>query len=193
MEAVRGAECYSFDRRFTEMAPVHNTIIPFTRNAVGPMDYTPVVLDDNVYPHLTTFAHELALAVVFESAILHFGDGPEAYRRLPAEAKGFLKAVPTAWDDTRCLAGAPGKHVVIARRKGAEWYVGGISSEAEPRTIAVSLSFLPEGTFELTRIEDGPGGRRLESRKEPVARRSSLELRLLPRGGAALRIVPKRP
>jgi len=40
---------------------VQNTILPFTRNAVGPMDYTPVGLSDNKYPHKTTAAHELAL------------------------------------------------------------------------------------------------------------------------------------
>ncbi|MBM4029937.1 MAG: glycoside hydrolase family 97 protein, partial [Planctomycetes bacterium] len=63
MEAVRGEECYSFDKRFTAEAPTHNVIIPFTRNVVGPMDYTPVMFADNVYPHLTTYTHELALPV----------------------------------------------------------------------------------------------------------------------------------
>ena len=54
MEAVRGEECYSFDKKFTTEAPIHNVIVPFTRNVVGPMDYTPVMFADNVYPHLTT-------------------------------------------------------------------------------------------------------------------------------------------
>ena len=75
MEAVRGEECYIFDPQFPTEAPCHNTILPFTRNVVGPMDYTPVMFADNVYPHLTTNAHELALSVVFESGWLHFADG----------------------------------------------------------------------------------------------------------------------
>ncbi|RMF89190.1 MAG: glycoside hydrolase family 97 protein, partial [Planctomycetota bacterium] len=67
MEAVKGAECYTFAADFPANAPVHNTILPFTRNAIGSMDYTPVAFSDERYPHITTNAHELALSVVFES------------------------------------------------------------------------------------------------------------------------------
>ena len=118
MEAVRGEECYSFDQQFTTEAPVQNVILPFTRNAVGPMDYTPVMFTRTTFPHLTTNAHELALSVVFESGLLHFADGAEAYRSLPDAPKEFLKHVPTAWDETRFVAGEPGQLAVLARRNG---------------------------------------------------------------------------
>lgn len=98
MEAVRGEECYIFDPKYPESAPGQNTILPFTRNAVGPMDYTPVGLSDNKHPHLTTFAHELALSVLFESGWVHFTDKAESYLELPRVPKEFLKQVPVAWD-----------------------------------------------------------------------------------------------
>ena len=67
LEGIRGAEWYNNTPHFTEPAPEHNTIVAFTRNVVGPMDYTPVTFTDSQHPHITTFGHELALSVVFES------------------------------------------------------------------------------------------------------------------------------
>ena len=76
----------SSTRRAVEMSkngPRHNTILPFTRNVVGPMDYTPVTFSDSKFPHTTTDAHELALSVIFESGVQHFADSVESYRSLP--------------------------------------------------------------------------------------------------------------
>ncbi|MEP6948990.1 MAG: glycoside hydrolase family 97 catalytic domain-containing protein, partial [Ginsengibacter sp.] len=69
LEAVRGAEWYNNGPDFTMAAPGHNTILPFTRNVVGPMDYTPVTFTNSQYPHVTSYGHELALSVLFESGI----------------------------------------------------------------------------------------------------------------------------
>lgn len=71
MEAVRGAEFYKGEATYPELAPRHNTILPFTRNVLGPIDYTPVTVSDNRYPHRTTDAHELAPSVVFQSGLQH--------------------------------------------------------------------------------------------------------------------------
>ncbi len=118
MEAVKGAECYTFAEDYPAKAPWHNTILPFTRNAVGPMDYTPCAFTDDRYPHRTSNAHELALSVVFETGWLHFADRVSAYRDLPDGPKRFLREVPVVWDDTRLIDGEPGKLAVIARRHG---------------------------------------------------------------------------
>ena len=50
MEAVFGAEQYKFRRAFTTRAAWHNTVLPFTRNVIGPMDYTPVTFTDVRFP-----------------------------------------------------------------------------------------------------------------------------------------------
>ena len=109
MESVRGAECYKFDGRYPEMDPSQNTIIPFTRNAIGPMDYTPVTFTKVKNPRRTTVAHELALSVLFESGLQHFADQVSAYRELPEAPKELLRQVPASWDDTKFLGGRPGK------------------------------------------------------------------------------------
>jgi alpha-glucosidase len=192
MEAVRGAECYSFDRRFPAEAPAHNTIVPFTRNAVGPMDYTPVMFIDNVFPHVTTYGHELALPIVFESGWLHFADGMRGYLDLPAAPKTFLRNVPVTWDETRFLAGDPGKFVVLARRDGDAWYVGGINAEQSAREVQVPLSFLGLGRFDVTLISDGDGPRTFGSRTLKVGPGGSLRVEMRPYGGFAAVLVPAK-
>lgn len=141
MEAVRGAEIYTFDSRYAAAAPRQNTILPFTRNVVGSMDYTPVVLGDTVR-RLTTNSHELALSVIFESALTHFADTPDAYGALPDVAAELLRDVPVVWDETRLLSGLPGEHVVLARRSGSQWWVGAINGTDEPLSAAIDVSGL---------------------------------------------------
>jgi hypothetical protein len=184
MEAVRGEECYIFDAKYPENAPVQNTILPFTRNAVGPMDYTPVGLSDNQYPHLTTLAHELALAVLFETGWLHFTDRAEAYRALPAIPKQFLKEVPVTWDDTRFVAGYPGQFAVLARRKGDTWYVAGVNAGTQPREVQVQPGpWLKPGTRELTTIADGTTARALSTSTAKVEAGRTWTVSLRPQGG----------
>jgi alpha-glucosidase len=187
MEAVKGAECYSFDSSLPAKAPAHNVLAAFARNVVGPMDYMPVVLDDNVYPHVTTWAHELALAVVFESGLLHFGDGPAAYAKLSGAALQYLKDVPAAWDDTRFVSGEPGRHVVLARRRGDEWFLAGISALDSRLPLTFALGFLSPGPRRATLIEDGAGPRATVERELTVSRDSPLTLELQPFGGFVAR------
>ena len=121
MEAVYGAEQYNNSPYMTMAASRLNCTYPFTRNVVGSMDYTPVAFTDSQHPHRTTYAHELALSVIFESGIQHWADRPEGFYQLSDEIKSFMSTVPAAWDDTRFIEGYPGEYVVMARRKGTTW------------------------------------------------------------------------
>lgn len=190
-EAVRGAEWYNNGPEFTNTAPEHNTILPFTRNVIGSMDYTPVTFTNSQFPHLTSYGHELALSVLFESALQHFADRPEGYRQLPDAVKTFLKTVPNAWDDIRLLEGNPGRDVVLARRKGTAWYVGGISSELRERRKTVKFDFLPEGVkYKLTLISDGKHDKEFQTKYSVVDNKGSVDVQLLRRGGFAASLQP---
>jgi hypothetical protein len=188
MEAVQGAEQYKFNPKYPEAAAWHNTVLAFTRNVVGSMDYTPVTFSDSKFPHLTTFGHELALSVVFESGLQHPADSVKAYRALPAAALDFLRAVPAAWDESKLLAGAPGSLVVVARRRGAEWYLAGISGTTTPQTLTVDLSGLGPGAHTLAIVTDGSGPRALTATSRTLAAGEALTLDLLPRGGFVARV-----
>ncbi len=194
MEAVRGEECYIFDPTYPDRAPSYNTVLVFTRNVIGPMDYTPVGFSNNRYPHKTSVAHELALSVVFESAWLHFTDSVQSYRSQPDFVKEFLRAVPVSWEDTRLLEGLPGSHAILARRKGERWFVAGINGLAEPRTVVLDLSVLGTGPWKLDLIADGdkPGS---FSHSEPktLAAGEKRSVTLGAFGGFVARLSPATP
>lgn len=153
-EGVRGAEQYKFDPWFPLTAPSLNTMLAFTRNVVGPMDYTPMTLSDVDFPHRTTNAHELALGIVFESGLQHPADEPDAYRALGEPGLDFLRRMPAVWDGVRLLDGLPGSHAVFARRHGDEWWVAGINGTEHPRSVTVDLASLGAGRWRLGRDTD---------------------------------------
>jgi hypothetical protein len=147
-EGINGAE----KLRGRTMAPTHNTVVPFTRNVVGPMDYTPVTFSTDT--RQTADGHELALSVVYESGLQHLADSVESYAARP-NAEYVLDRVAAAWDETRFLGGWPGVEAAIARRSGEDWFVGAITS-GNPRTIEVDPSFL-DAPREGVLVRDGPG------------------------------------
>ena len=141
-EAVYGAEWYNNVPTFTNKAAAHNATLPFTRNVIGPMDYTPCTFSDSQHPHITSNAHELALTVLYESGLQHLADKPESYLAQPKEVQQFLSSLPNVWDETRFVDGYPGEFAVIARKKGDTWWVAGINGTNEPKSISMNLDFL---------------------------------------------------
>jgi len=195
MEAVAGAEQYKFREDYAAKAPWLNTVLPFTRNAIGPMDFTPVTFSDAKYPHVTTNAHELALSVIFENGIQHFADSVESYRAQPEAARTFLRQVPAAWDETRVLSGEPGRQVIIARRDGHVWYVGGINGTDDSVDMEVPLRFLEAGQWWDVLIRDddrgGPGERRLTPVQQDVPHTGEATIHIpgvRPHGGFVMRL-----
>ena len=156
MEAIKGAEQYGWDTAFAKNSAQHNITAMCIRNVVGPMDYTPVTFSSyDCCKHSTSNAYELATAVLFESGMLHFADKADAYLNVDKEIKDFLKIVPVAWDDTKFLDGYPGRLMVMARRKGKDWFVAAANGEPKEKNIAVDLSFLPKGKYLLQIMKDG--------------------------------------
>jgi hypothetical protein len=128
-EGVYGAEWYNNVGTFTDRAACHNATLPFTRNVIGPMDYTPCAFSDSQHPHITTHAHELALTVLYESGLQHLADRPESFLAQPQAVQDFLSNLPAVWEETRLVSGYPGESAVIARRSGKTWYVAGINGK----------------------------------------------------------------
>jgi len=178
-EGVMGAEYY----KWSTLSAEHNCTLPYTRNVVGPMDYTPVTFSADA--RHTTAGHELALSVVFESALQHLADSIDEYASRPA-AESFLESVPAAWEETRFVSGHPGVEATVARRPredraGApplsadgtadgesdaaadEWFLGSITAGPQ-RIVTADCSFLGDGewTADVVR-DDGADGLERES------------------------------
>lgn len=184
MESVPGEECYMFRSTYPETAVWNNTILPFTRNVVGSMDYTPFGLTDKVNKHLTTYSNELALTVVFESGVVHLVDFPEVYKALPEYVQSFVKQLPTVWDESKMIYGYPGRDVVMARRSGEKWFIGGINGEMAEKAITLDLDFLTEGkSYTAKMITDGADGKSFTANKISVKKGDRLPVKMLPAGG----------
>jgi hypothetical protein len=146
-------------------------MLPYTRNVIGPMDHTPVLFylgqltNGSGSTRTTTDAHEVALSVVYESGIQHFADRPEGYN--PIVGLPFLQIVPSCWDDIHFIDGVPGQSVIMARRKGNDWYIAGISA-LSARTMSVPLSFLKAGSYTVDLYKDSTGGTKYTMAKQTV-------------------------
>ena len=179
-EGVYGAEWYNNVPTFTDKAACHNATLPFTRNVIGPMDYTPCTFSDSQHPHITTNAHELALTVLFESGLQHLADKPESYLSQPDQVQQFLSALPSFWDETRLIDGYPGRFVILARRSGRRWYVAGINGQDIPQNFRVPLDFL-KNKIKVTVFADN------DTKDVPwdirTTERVPQEVSLQPRGG----------
>jgi alpha-glucosidase len=193
-EGVLGAEWNKMDRRIT---PQHNLMLPYTRMLAGPMDYTPGGFRNGtpqgfevraVMPQTqTTRGQALAMYVVYDSPLQMVSDDPANYRGEPGF--DFIKRVPTSWDETRFIAGEPGRDIVLARRHGKAWYIGAMTAD-DARTERVPLRFLPPGTYRATVWQDGDTPRALVRSERAVSRSDELALKLAPAGGAAVILEP---
>jgi len=193
MEAVKGEECYLFDPTYPTNAPVQNSILPFTRNAIGPMDYTPVGFSDLKYPHLTSYAHELALTIVFNSGILHFADNPNAYSKMPEYVKEFLKTVPVVFDETHYISGEPGESIVLASRKGDDWYLAGINSQKERKEMIINLPFVEKGNYMINLITDGLANKSFTNKRTNFKSGNQINLTISGYGGFVARLNKELP
>lgn len=155
MEAVKGLEFTTFAQPDQDAVVTHAAMLPFARNLYDPMDFTPMVFGD--IPNIrraTKNGFELAESVLFLSGIQHFAEIPEGMATVPAYVKTFLQDLPRSWDDSKFVAGFPGKFVVIARRYGDSWYVAGINAEEREMTLDLDLSFIGKKAGML--MTDGP-------------------------------------
>ncbi|MFJ5984903.1 glycoside hydrolase family 97 catalytic domain-containing protein [Lentzea sp. NPDC092896] len=144
-EAVHGAE------KSSGLTTSHLTALPFTRNVVGGMDYTPGGFHR---ARTNTDGGELALSVLYESGIQNLAGRPDSYDARPL-ARWFLEQAPAAWDETRLLSGRPTESVVIARRSGDRWFVGGaVAGEAR----VLDLPALGGGRWLVEVVRDGAAG-----------------------------------
>lgn len=194
-EGVRGMEYMDGCK------PDNSLYIPFMRNAVGPMDYTPgamISMQPEVYrserpnsASIGTRAYQLALFVVFESGLQMLADNPTLYYR-EKECTEFITSVPTTWDETVALEAEAGQYAIVAKRKGSKWFIGGITNNAEKeRNFKLNLSFLKSGqSYKVTSFEDGvnAGYQAMDYRKKSydnIKNNDVIEVKMVKNGGWA--------
>ena len=131
----------------------HNTTIPFTRMLAGHIDYTVIAFGERRSE--TSETHQLASALVLQSPLLIFAEHPQ--NLLDHEAVDLIRQIPSVWDETIVLpASEIGEVAAFARRSGDKWFVSVMNGEAG-KNITVDLSFLGEGDYKATMVQDKKG------------------------------------
>ena len=193
-EGVKGNENNKWS---SDITPEHNVTLPFTRMVAGPMDFTPgamvnAQLDNfsavfNRPMSLGTRCHQVAMYVVYESALQMLCDSPSNYYK-EIETTEFISKIPTTWDKTIVLDAKIGDYVLIARMKGLTWYIGAMTDWSS-RELEIDFSFLPDGNFSANIMMDGINAERYaqDFKKDSIdiTKNTKLNIKLAPGGGWA--------
>jgi len=200
-EGVNGLENMKWnDESYDQMR--YDATIPFVRQAGGPMDYTQGAMINGAKGKFRpindqpmsqgTRSHQLGLYPVLDSPLNMLCDSPSNYMREP-ECTAYIAQIPTVWDETIILDGDMGEYIVTARRKGNDWYIGGITNWT-PRDVTVDLSFLPEGTYVADWYVDGVNAHRngndYKHYTETISKKTKT-IHMAPGGGFAGKITKK--
>ncbi len=199
-EGVYGGEVNKWS---PAISPSHNVDLVFTRMLSGPMDYTPGGMRNcavgnwtksNDFPNVNgTRAHMIAQYILFYGPLQMISDMPSEYLKQPDILK-FIAETPTSWDDTKAIEGKMGEYVVVARRKGDVWYVGGMCDWGG-KTVELDLSkFLPEGDYCAELFCDAPNSNKIATDFRRVVKNvkssDKLKIEMKKGGGFALKLVP---
>lgn len=198
-EAVMNLEYDKWDARGS--TPEHELTVPFIRMLAGPLDYHSGSFRNvtqqqfkprNVAPvTIGTRARQLARYVVYEDYLPMIADSPAAYEG--QDGLEFLVEVPTSWDETKVIQGAVAKYITIARRRGAQWYVGSMTDGAS-RELSLPLTFIGGGKFIAEVYADDPKSpneptKMIQGRSE-VTSKDVIQIALAPAGGHVIRLTP---
>lgn len=200
-EGVNGLE----NMKWTELDKFdiisYDVRLPFIRQVAGPMDYTQGAMNNanrscfrpiNDAPMSPgTRAHQMALYMILYSPLNMLCDSPTNYRR-EQECTDFIASVPTVWDETIVLDGKMGEYIIMARRKGNEWFLGGIT-DWTPREINVDLTSLnltagSQMTIFTDGVNAGRNGNDYKRENRDIDGSSPLKINMAAGGGFAARI-----
>lgn len=197
-EGVFGLEEAKWSTVEKEM-PLYNVTFPFIRMMAGPVDYTQGAMRNATkkdfqaiyYNPMSqgTRCHQLATYVVFDSPFTMLCDSPTLYENEPEYTK-FLASIPVDVDDTKILRGKMGEYIVTARKKGSDWYIGGLTNW-DSRDLSLDFSFLDaDKTYKAVLYKDGLNASKQGSdyvREEfTVNKDSKLDVKLASGGGFVL-------
>lgn len=199
-EGVFGMEEAKWSTAEKDM-PQYDVTFPFIRMMAGPVDFTSGAMRNASKKDFQpiyfnpmsqgTRCHQLATYIVYDSPLTMLCDAPTLYEK-EADYTHFLSSIPVEVDETKILDGVMGSYIVTARRKGSDWYVGGLSNWTA-RNIKIDLSFLDAGKkYKAILFKDGINAEKQGSDYSRevlnVSNSSSLSIKMASGGGFAIQI-----
>lgn len=187
-EGIYGGECNFW--ACENITADHHVNVMLTRNVIGAADYTPGDLARHQGALLTgtSLGHKMALTVGIESGITHIAESPSNLHHFLGY--DIMKRIPVAWDESHLLEGEVSKYVTMARRRGTDWWLSGITTD--PRTSKISLDFLEKGTSYTAYIyRDGANRTELLFDRKKVTKGKTLTIPEVSAGGFLVQITPR--
>ncbi|MBM6992115.1 MAG: glycoside hydrolase family 97 catalytic domain-containing protein [Prevotella sp.] len=195
-EAALASENVFFTKEHAQREGYDMTMHPFGRNAVGSFDWGGVIMNrmmskDNKGRHqrYTSDVFEMATAITNQCSVNCVEVTPNVVDGLPQFEQDFLKQIPTTWDETRFIAGYPTKYVVLARRTGDKWLVGGLNGTNQPMTLTLSLPMMAGKTVKYyvdKKAKKGQLWPDSELRQLKIGKDGKVKVTLQPMGGMIL-------
>ncbi|WP_163400055.1 glycoside hydrolase family 97 protein [Flavobacterium fluviatile] len=198
-EGIRGDE---------ETVPNEHTLITmFTRMLAGAADNTVCYYSPKVKA-MGSNASQLAKTICLFSPLQHLywydkpAASPEKLDGLWGDTKHignepeleFFNNVPTTWDETKVLVDKIGELGVIARRKGDDWYIGGINGKTASN-LSLDFSFLDANeVYQTTLYTDDEAVKtrtHVKIEEKELTRTSNLDLALKSNNGFIMRLIKK--
>lgn len=181
--------------------PLYDVTFPYIRMMAGYVDYTPGAMRNATrrdfkpmyYTPMSmgTRCHQLAAYIVYDSPFTMLCDAPTNYIG-EEPCVEFISSVPVEADSTFLPMGELGKYIVTARKKGENWYIGGMTNWDE-RNVTLDFSFLSDGeVYRCTVFQDGINASRQAEdyvRKETtVTAGTRMDIHLASGGGFAMKL-----
>ncbi|MGC3957795.1 MAG: glycoside hydrolase family 97 N-terminal domain-containing protein [Verrucomicrobiota bacterium] len=144
VEGVFGKEQYP--------GPFSHSMPPFTRFLAGPADFTPLALQGGLRGS-RTIAFEVASVIAMPGPLITIAERSDIVAQSPFAL--LIKSIPSMWDETIVLEQSQiGQAVVMARRKGTDWYVAAMNL-GTARNWNIPLNFLsPNVTYQADYLRD---------------------------------------
>ena len=195
-EGVFGLEQMKWSKPEVDMI-TYDVTFPYIRMAAGPVDYTQGAMLNagrKYVPNRSepmsqgTRCHQLGMYVTYESPFNMLCDTPIHYER-EKECTDFIASVPTVWDETVALDGKVGEYVIVARRSGDVWYIGGLTNW-DAREVELDLNVLGAGGWNVEMFADGVNVEKNAKDYKVVRTQNTdkLKVRMASGGGFAARL-----
>ena len=198
-EGILGLENCKWNDTDAMDHPLYDVTVPYLRGMCGYADYTPGAMK-NAYRKdfkvdyskpmsMGTKAHQLALYITLDSPLSMLADSPTNYEQEPV-ATSFIASLPRRYDEKVVMSGTMGKYIVVARRSGQDWYVGGLTNW-ESRDIEMDWSFLDsERRYTIQAFTDADRAEKFRlSETTPAECRN---IHLASGGGFLLKVIAER-
>ncbi len=198
-----GVQANEWNKWSKDETPGHTVNVAFIRSLAGPMDMNCGAMRNGQGDAFTvsnslpmsqgTRCHQLGMYITYIAPFSMVADSPDEYIS-DKHCIDLIASIPTVWDNSKAIAGKIGEYIVMARNKGADWFVSGINNE-KPLKGEMKLEFLGAGAYTAQIFSDGVNADKVGTdysiKTIHVTSGTIIPYKMAPGGGFVIKILKK--